>query len=86
MQPTTPSVVPNAILSVDKEIANSDVVVMPGAPVVTKPANSTKTPPKPVNNSIIELANNADFSVATIAKEANRINRKEKGEVFISLH
>ncbi len=35
--------------------------------------------------SIIELANNADFSVATIAKEANRIKEKE-GEVYISLH
>ena len=45
-----------------------------------------KSSAKPVNNSIIELANNSDFSVATIAKEANRINRKEKGEVFISLH
>ena len=35
--------------------------------------------------SIIELANNDDFSVATIAKEANRIKEKE-GEVYISLH
>lgn len=43
---------------------------------------STKLP----KASIIELANNPDFSVATIAKEANRINRKEEGEVFISLH
>ena len=42
-----------------------------------------KTPPKP---SIIDLANNSDFSVATIEKEANRINRKDEGEVFISLH
>lgn len=42
-----------------------------------------KTLAKP---SIIELANNPDFSVATIAKEANRIKRKEDGEVFISLH
>ena len=41
---------------------------------------------KPVKNSIMELANNSDFSVATIAKEANRINRKDTGEVFISLH
>ena len=45
--------------------------------------NVDKTPSKP---SIIELANNSDFSVATIAKEANRINRKDEGEVFISLH
>lgn len=35
--------------------------------------------------SIIELANNTDFSVATIAKEAKRIKEKE-GEVYISLH
>ena len=49
--------------------------------------NEEKSSTKPVNDSIMELANNKDFSVATIAKEANRINRKEKGEeVFISLH
>lgn len=41
---------------------------------------------KSVNPGIIELANNPDFSVATIAKEANRIKEKEEGEVFISLH
>ena len=35
---------------------------------------------------MVELANNSDFSVATIAKQANRIKRKEDGEVFISLH
>ncbi len=48
-----------------------------------KKENVEKTTPKP---SIIELANNTEFSVATIAKEANRINRKDEGEVFISLH
>ena len=42
-----------------------------------------KNPPK---SSIIELSNNPSYSVATIAKEANRINNKEEGEVFISLH
>ena len=70
-------------------------VVQPGAAALSEPVeksnmreqktdeNVEKTPPKP---SIIELANNTDFSVATIAKEANRINRKDEGEVFISLH
>ena len=43
---------------------------------------STEAP----NASIIELANNPDFTVATIAKEANRLNKKEEGEVFVSLH
>jgi hypothetical protein len=34
----------------------------------------------------MDLANNTEYSVATIAKEANRIKEKEEGEVFISLH
>ena len=73
----------------------SSTVVMPGSPVETEPVEksnkvlsnsiekSSKTQAKP---SIIELANNTEYSVATIAKEANRIKRKEEGEVFISLH
>ena len=47
---------------------------------------SEKTSATHVNPGIIELANNPDFTVATIAKEANRLNRKEEGEVFIALH
>ena len=39
-----------------------------------------------MKNSIMELANNTDYTVATIAKEANRIKGKEEGEVFVSLH
>jgi len=62
---------------VEKPVENfSDVVVQP----------MQNVPQKPAKPSIIELANNSDFSVATIAKEANRINRKDEGEVFISLH
>ena len=57
----------------------SSVVVMPEPTSQKKPTN----PPKP---SIMELANNSDFTVATIAKEANRINRKDDGEIFVSLH
>ena len=48
--------------------------------------SSKKEETTSVKPSIIELANNSDFSVATIAKQANRINGKEEGEVFISLH
>lgn len=51
--------------------------------VARNDVKNTQTVPK---NSIIELANNPDYSVATLAKEASRINRKEEGEVFISLH
>ena len=52
--------------------------------------DATKTTEKKATEvskpSIIELANNTDFSVATIAKEANRIKERDEGEVFISLH
>ena len=74
---------------------DSSAVVTPGAPIQTEPVEksnqvrkeSDKKPEKSLPKaSIIELANNPDFSIATIAKEANRINGKEEGEVFISLH
>jgi len=58
----------------------SSVIVQPGLP------DKKKTPLKPVKPDIMELANNSDYTIATIAKEANRINRKDEGEVFISLH
>ena len=48
--------------------------------------SSEKSETIQTNPSIMELANNSDFSVATIAKEANRIKEKGEGEVFISLH
>ena len=62
----------------DKNVASEDAM---NEDVVKNPTN-------PVNNSIMELANNPDFTVATIAKEANRINKKgkEEGEIFVSLH
>ena len=71
------------------------VVVQPGLPPVEKTVE--KSVEKPVEkseevesqqtkHSIMELANNPDFSVATIAKEANRIKERDEGEVFISLH
>ena len=65
------------VQSVDKPVENFE----PNPP---KPAEKAET--KPANPSIIELANNDDYSVATIAKEANRIKEREAGEVFISLH
>ena len=48
--------------------------------------NSEKAETASANPSIMELANNSDYSVATIAKEANRIKEREEGEVLISLH
>lgn len=48
--------------------------------------NQEKAKTVSANPSIMELANNSDYSVATIAKEANRIKEREEGEVFVSLH
>ncbi|MBR2708854.1 PrgI family protein [Candidatus Saccharibacteria bacterium] len=63
----------------------SDVVVQPDH--LTKAVeNANEINENQPKSSIIELSNNPSYSVATIAKEANRINNKEEGEVFISLH
>ena len=75
----------------------SKVVVIPGGAaeekekepsnmvrkIEEKPKKSEQIVAKP---SIIELANNPDFTIATISKEANRIKERDEGEVFISLH
>ena len=68
---------------------NSDVVVKPKTELERKPPeteSNKKVETKQPKPSIIELAHNADFSVATIAKQANRIKERDEGEVFISLH
>ncbi len=67
----------------------SEAVVQPGAPVEKPVEKSNRVKPveeRPESKSMRELANNADYTVATIAKEANRIKEKERDEVFISLH
>ena len=55
---------------------------------VVNPTESLRVMPgaESPKKSISELADNNDYSVETIAKEANRIKRKDPGEVFISLH
>ncbi len=90
-----------SVLKHPGEHKQSDVVVMPEQPTAEgasgpaaaaksgtsgKTAEAEKPVTKTVKASIIELANNDAFSVATIAEQAKRIKRKEEGEVFISLH
>jgi hypothetical protein len=49
-------------------------------------SNETTTSEKPLSPDIINLANNTDLSIETIAHEANRIHQKEEQEeVIISL-
>lgn len=68
----------------------SDVVVKPISDdeLKKKPVEAPrleKTATNRLESAKIALANNADFSVATIAKEANRIKERNGDEVFISL-
>ena len=74
---------PTAVVTEEQK---ESVIVMPDVSMLKKPAEqkAEKVQAKPVKHSIMELANNKDYSVATIAKEANRLNGKD--EVFISLH
>ena len=72
----------------------SSVVVMPCSEVKAEaveksnmvPKKSNEDVQKVENSSIIELANNPDYTIATISKEAKRIKERDEGEVFISLH
>ena len=86
---------PVNITKTNGEVLSSSVEPEPVAPIENKPVekpenvrqeSEEKNEQKPLKSSIIELANNPDYSVATIAKEAERINKKDEGEVFISLH
>lgn len=54
---------------------------------LNEPENNVNTSNKPVSADIIKLANNADLSIETIAREANRIQKKQdmEQEVVISL-
>ena len=74
---------PTAVVTEEQK---ESVIVMPDVSMLKKPAEqkAEKVQAKPVKHSIMELANNKDYSVETIAKEANRLNGKD--EVFISLH
>jgi hypothetical protein len=60
------------------------------APVGESNNNDVTTSEKPVSPDIINLANNSDLSVETLAREAKRIHEKEANleeeEVVISLH
>ncbi len=52
------------------------------------PQNATTTSDKPVSADIINLANNSDVSIETLASEAHRLQKKEEDmseEVVISL-
>ena len=74
---------PEASKVVAKPEVKEEPVEKPAEKVTQNEQKNEESKSKP---SIIELANNDDYSVATIAKEANRIKERDEGEVFVSLH
>lgn len=63
-------------------------VAAPAAPVIPPTPIVQTTSDTPVSAGIMNLANNTDLSIETIAREANRIQQQESGlqeEVVISL-
>ncbi len=63
---------------------NAAVVSNSGA---NKPKTEVKNPAstKPPDPAIIELAHNNNISIATMAKEADRLDRDSDGEIMVSL-
>lgn len=78
--PTPPQTTP---VAVDNSVAQSQNQQPPTPPNIT-------TSEKSVSPDIMNLANNSDLSIETIAHEAKRIQEKEAGElndeVVVSLH
>jgi hypothetical protein len=71
-------------------INNAHATAAAAPPTIQKHAAHAPPPPPPsvvVNPSpaLVDLANTEDLSVATIAKEANRLTKEQDDEVFISL-
>jgi len=78
--------------SVIQPIGADTPLASPAVPPVAQPTPAIQTPvqttsEKPVSPGIMNLANNADLSIETIAREAHRIKEKENmsEEVVISL-
>jgi hypothetical protein len=72
-------------------IANSHTMTPENTPTIQKhtstPPPASTPPPVTIapNPDLINLANDDDLSVATIAKEANRLSQKHDDEIFVSL-
>ena len=78
---------PNIQQSVIQPLSEEDRVTVPAEALKEEPtpASTSETAP---STDIIELANNSDLSIQTIAHEANRLKKKseeESDEVVISL-
>ena len=70
-----------------KDGLNNSTIIRPGQPITPSPAPVEPEPESEPSQEIIELANNPDFTIETIAKQAKRIEEKQaNNEVYVSLH
>ena len=84
---------PTPVVPVEKPVENFSTIPpspeesFEGNPATLAAPPLAPAPPVP-NSTFTNLAGNKDFSVATIAKEANRkkSSKKDNDEVYISLH
>ena len=76
----------------DAAIRTNDTIVKPdsiAAEIEAAKAESASTDSQPAtapDPNLLNLANNNDFSIETIAKQAKRIKDQQEDEVYISLH
>lgn len=67
--------------------ATSQMKTIDPSGVTQKPVQQATAGQQDVNPAIINLANNDDLSISTIARQASKINKPEDdGEVVVSLH
>ncbi len=85
--PQAPSLPQNPMAGSYETEEDNPFVVKPFAEESVQEPAPQPQPAKEPTQDIIDLANNNDFSIETIAQQANRINKKnDDGEVYISLH
>ena len=96
LAPTAPVIQPSADSTPDPQLqfnpypsAMRQAVIQPSSPALAEAATPQNTSQAPVPPDIMNLANNSDLSIETIAHEAKRIHEREEKlsdeEVMISL-
>jgi hypothetical protein len=76
----------------DAAIRTNDTIVKPDSIAAeieaakTESASTDSQPAPAPDPNLLNLANNNDFSIETIAKQAKRIKDQQEDEVYISLH
>lgn len=77
----------DAIIKPDSMVAAIEAEKAQSAAEAEQQGTTANLQPEPTaNQNLVELANNNDFSIETIAKQAKRIKERSDDEVYISLH